>query len=85
METLQKFPFQLSEEEAYLVSRYLIEDSNNQHVYVDKNNEQNDNSRIIEIIEAYKFLVLNKDVYDHILINNDIDTWLDHMKIKLQI
>ena len=40
METLQKFPFQLSEEEAYLVSRYLIEDSNNQHVYVDKNNEQ---------------------------------------------
>lgn len=35
---LQQYPFELTEKDAYTLSRYLIEDSNNEHVYVDENN-----------------------------------------------
>ena len=35
--------------------------------------------KMIEVINAYKFLLVNKQVYDHILMNND----LDHYREKL--
>ncbi len=36
---LRVAPFGLKEEEAVMVSRYIVEDSNNEYVYWDENNE----------------------------------------------
>jgi NADH:ubiquinone oxidoreductase subunit H len=41
--TLQEHPFNLKEEEATLVSRYIVEDSANEYVYWDEENEINRN------------------------------------------
>ena len=38
---------------------------------------------MIEILEAYKFLLLNKPVYDHILLNNDLENYRDKL-IKVE-
>lgn len=36
---LMMYPFELTDEQAHLLARYLIEDSDNQYVYCDPNNE----------------------------------------------
>ncbi len=35
---LQEYPFSLKEEEATLISRYVVEDSANEYVYWDEDN-----------------------------------------------
>ena len=57
---LQSHAFNLDEDEAYTLARYLVEDSNNQYVYCDENNEI-ERSIIKSIIKA---VVGDYEIYD---------------------
>ena len=37
------------------------------------------NLRILEIIEAYKFLIQNKTAYDNLLMNSSVDNFRDRL------
>lgn len=49
--TLMQYPFELKDEEAHILARYLVEDSSNEHVYCDENNEHK-RSVVKSIIKA---------------------------------
>ena len=53
------YPFELKEDDAHILSRYVIEDSTNEYVYCDLNNEHKRNvvkSIIKAVVGDYEIL-----------------------------